>query len=1225
MGGRAHGVQGKVVLAAMLALLLLGACAGQALAAHTRASERAGVAKGLGYSLTPSKTEPYAVCPPAIKGRAQCMAIAVPGRAEVESEEAKYLFEQGPEPAFIPDFEGSGEEGGFSPSDLRSAYKLPETGGSGQTVAIVDAYDDPNAEADLNVYRKHYKVLYKGLEECTKANGCFKKINQKGEEKNYPKEPGPFDDWTVEMSLDMDMVSAVCSECRIVLVEAENEVENAEKTVNLYDAEEAASKWEVEEGGKKWKTTEISNSWGSIEESGETEDDKKYFEHEGIVTTVSGGDDGYGVSYPAASPHVVSVGGTALVKSSGTRGWSEEAWVGTGGGCGVYEEKPKWQEKLKGCSHRVDNDVSAVAAPETPVSIYDSFERSKGWLVVGGTSVSSPFMAGVEALSSSTFRSEGPEAFYKDPQGSLFDVALGSNGFDNFCAPPSEDEYLCNAELGYDGPTGNGTPDFDLGGASSVVTGPVTNVKLHEAKLTGTVNPKGVETHYHFEYGPTTSYGTSIPVPEASVGSGTTNQPVSQSLTGLSLETTYHYRLVATSGAGTIYGEDHTFATVFWSATHTRNVTDAEYVSLNGVSCSSSTACTAVGTYSYEPEYGEFYDFAERWNGTEWSIQSTPNLKEGTDPLSELTGVSCSSATSCTAVGYSEVSREDKTVVSYAEHWNGSEWLPPQVVPKPVESGVESNFVLLHGVSCSSSTVCTAVGVYANKAGYGRPLAERLSEGTWSLQKTYINTPNEAEENGLSSVSCASTTVCVAAGEQLNEQKSSSPLVESWTSSTGWALDATPSPSKVSTSWLAGISCVSVTECVAVGSDYPEFGSGSLPYFAERLTGGVWSLQSMPAPKFEGSELFDVSCSSPTACTAVGRDRGEGKFEYEAQPFGLRWNGTEWSIQETSQAGRRYGRAVGVSCASSGACVAVGRYAPNGFYAALAENYAGPPAPVATTEGVSGVSTGGSTLEGSVNPEGDDTHYYFEYGKTTSYGTSVPVQPGADAGSGESNTKVSETIGGLESEITYHYRLVAINATGTITYGADRDFLSTATEWGQGGMSLSEAVATKSKGTFKVTAEGEAGAKYKIEVECEDSGEGSVDPGVGDEETKWTTSKCAPVSGGKCEAGRAEVIAMDLPWHSELVFSEGTSRDVMTSGGKGTPGYTIKCIIGGIFKVASECTGTIETAMTNVTGGVDATFDGENLGCTNEKSSMATIEGTQLIEASKGSKLEVTT
>jgi len=345
---------------------------------------------------------------------------------------------------------GSGELGGFDPSDLRSAYKLPSTGGSGQTVAVVDAYNDPNAESDLAAYRSHY-----GLSECTKENGCFKKVNQKGEEGSYPaNEAG----WSVEMSLDLDMVSAACPSCHILLVEANN-------TENVGELAAAANE------AAKLGATEISNSYGLPEQYEKTEGSKGYsgydsdYTHTGIPTIVSAGDEGYenwedgakSPSFPAAVPDVIAVGGTTLLPSEGGgREWAETVWTESGGGCSLTQTKPPWQTFDTGCEHRMDNDVAAVADPTTPVSIYDTYGIAEKWHDVGGTSVAAPFIAGVEALSSSYSRSlEGADAFYLDAS-HMFDITKGTNfPREEGCTPTS----LCNAEKGYDGPSGNGTPD----------------------------------------------------------------------------------------------------------------------------------------------------------------------------------------------------------------------------------------------------------------------------------------------------------------------------------------------------------------------------------------------------------------------------------------------------------------------------------------------------------------------------------------------------------------------------------------------------------------------------------------------------------------------------------------------------------------------------------------------------------------------------------------------
>jgi hypothetical protein len=331
---------------------------------------------------------------------------------------------------------------GFSPTDLQSGYNLP-AGGAGQTVAIVDAYDDPTAESDLAVYRQQY-----GLPPCTTANGCFKKIDQRGGTNYPPANSG----WSGEISLDVDMVSAICPSCNILLVEADDSYTN-----NLGTAVNQA----VAQGAKF-----VSNSYGGGEGTDEGQYDDAYYNHPGVAVTASTGDNGYGVSYPAASQYVTAVGGTSLVKdTSTTRGWAEAAWSGAGSGCSAYETKPSFQTDT-GCARRTNADVSAVADPNTGVAVYYG-----GWHVYGGTSVSSPIVASVYALGGTPATGSQPNSLPYEHTSDLNDVTSGSNGS---CTPT----YLCTAGPGYDGPTGLGTPN-GIGafrsGPHGIVSGTITD------------------------------------------------------------------------------------------------------------------------------------------------------------------------------------------------------------------------------------------------------------------------------------------------------------------------------------------------------------------------------------------------------------------------------------------------------------------------------------------------------------------------------------------------------------------------------------------------------------------------------------------------------------------------------------------------------------------------------------------------------------------------------
>ena len=312
---------------------------------------------------------------------------------------------------------------GYGPADIRSAYTL-NASNSTKTVAIVDAYDDPNAESDLATYRSHY-----GLTPCTTANGCFRKTNQSGGTK-YPRANAG---WAEEISLDIDMVSATCPGCHILLVEASSSSLADLGTAVNYAAGQPA-------------VAAISNSYGGGEYSTETADVSRYYTHPGKAITVSSGDNGYGVEFPAAANTVTAVGGTSLRRAGSARGFSETAWSGAGSGCSAYVAKPAWQ-KDAGCARRTVADVSAVADPNTGVAVYDTY-RDGGWLVFGGTSVSAPIVGSVYAMGNPA---GSPSQPYATPAG-LFDVTSGSNGT---CSPG----YLCTAGPGYDGPTGLGTPN----------------------------------------------------------------------------------------------------------------------------------------------------------------------------------------------------------------------------------------------------------------------------------------------------------------------------------------------------------------------------------------------------------------------------------------------------------------------------------------------------------------------------------------------------------------------------------------------------------------------------------------------------------------------------------------------------------------------------------------------------------------------------------------------
>ena len=463
-----------------------------------------------------SRTDPLpdanveALCGPALPGYAQCYALR---RTDVTAAAVS--------PMSTP--------AGWSPADLASAYNLPGgSAGSGKTVAIVDAYDAPNAEADLAVYRAQY-----GLPACTTANGCFRKVNQNGGT-TYPAYNA---NWAGEIMLDIDMVSAACPACKILLVEA-----NDSSMTNMGIAVNRA----VTMGA-----VAVSNSYGTPQLSASSTNswDSSYYRHAGIAITASTGDEGYhaasgynAVAYPAASQYVVAVGGTSLVQDGSARGWSETAWgnssnyTGAGSGCSDYSSKPSWQTDSS-CANRMQADVSAVADPNTGVAVYFG-----GWTVYGGTSASSPIIASVYAMAVPPAAGAYPAMYLYQDTADLYDVVGGSNDVWGDCPIT----YYCTGVAGYDGPTGLGTPNGTIAFGPRVPPGAPTSVIADagnaEADVAWAV-PADSGTS------PITSYTvTSSPGGKTC---GWASGPLWCTVTGLTNGQAYTFTVTATSAAGT--------------------------------------------------------------------------------------------------------------------------------------------------------------------------------------------------------------------------------------------------------------------------------------------------------------------------------------------------------------------------------------------------------------------------------------------------------------------------------------------------------------------------------------------------------------------------------------------------------------------------------------------------------------------------------------------------
>ena len=406
--------------------LLLAASGAIALVAAGLGTATAQAAAPAAAAAAGSAVTTRAVCGTPARGHASCFALQ---RTDAAAKTANQRMASALSAARAAGRAAAASTpSGLGPVQIQSAYKLAGLKSGGTTVAIVDAYHDPSAAPDLAAYRSQY-----GLPAC--GSGCFTQVNQSGGTGSYPSVDAG---WAEEISLDLDMVSATCPDCKILLVEA-----NSSSIADLGAAVNTAARL----GAKA-----ISNSYG-----GSDLPDSSYggpYNHPGIAITASSGDSGYGAQFPADSKYVTAVGGTSLRTASNTRGWTETAWSGAGSGCSRYNTAlAAASSSNTGCSRRAEADVSAVADPATGVAVYDTTVPSgdtPGWLVFGGTSASSPIIASVYALSGNT--TGYANAIPYNNKGSLFDVTSGSNGH---CSV----KQLCTARTGWDGPTGLGTPN----------------------------------------------------------------------------------------------------------------------------------------------------------------------------------------------------------------------------------------------------------------------------------------------------------------------------------------------------------------------------------------------------------------------------------------------------------------------------------------------------------------------------------------------------------------------------------------------------------------------------------------------------------------------------------------------------------------------------------------------------------------------------------------------
>jgi hypothetical protein len=1024
-------------------------------------AQPAGATGRLGFApastgLEPARSELARVCPASTSTTAECLSAIDPTSA---APSAPATASASPASCFVGENEycGAGLSHGFSAQDLQSAYKLPSvTGGSGQTVAIVDAYDDPNAQADLNGYRSTY-----GLPPC--ESGCFSKVNQTGGT-TYP---APDAGWALEISLDVDMVSAACPNCHIVLVEATN---NTFENLGIAENEAASL-----------GATEISNSYAANEllvgKKAVEEDGTKYYTHASIPMTVASGDNSYdntnpcfdenekclyvAPNYPAGLASVVSVGGTNLHPEGETgRGWKESVWFQSGSGCTLYIAKPAWQTD-KGCANRTDNDVAAEASPTTPVSVYDTYATVvPGWQLVGGTSASAPLMAGAIALETSTLRGEGSAGIYAH-LGNWFDVTEGIN----YPAPREKcpSEYLCTGKVGYDGPSGVGTPN---GGASttppSAVTEGAAEVTRTSATLNAIVNPEASATTYYFQYGGSSAY-TYGEVPLGGTKTSTYTKPtvVSQAISGLQPASVYHYRIVAKSTGGTTYGADRMFSTapkVYLSKFGSKGTTEGAFESPQGVA-------TDVQGNIWVSDY--LNNRIEKFSSSGTFLKACGSKGSGGGQFNGPTGIAVNPASDGLRGGYVYVSdsgngrvevfspecKYTETIgkpgssngalsnpMGLAFGFDGTHYYRQPPVLAVADSGnnrleeftwqVNNAQYKAGEYFASYGSAGSGEGQFLSPTGVALIGSEHPETEQFAIVDSGNNRIQEIEEEEITALheKVSFKHVRQFGSKGSGEGQLSSP--------TAIAIDATTGDLNVTDTGNN-----SIEQFLPNGTYVARFGSAGsgnesfqAPKGITMTTSGIlyvgdsgnnrvdswqpsqeahpqWAITSTPNPvNTLNAYLWGTSCTTSLTCTAVGQYESNGTNN-KPVPLAERWNGTEWAIQTTPYLGEpKQAILYSVACASATSCIAVGfNESSSGTYFSLSESWNGTEWKVKTTpeptgtlnsllDGVSCSSASACTAIGYYeNSSGVELPFAERWNGTEWTGQSMPAPTGAKA------------------------------------------------------------------------------------------------------------------------------------------------------------------------------------------------------------------------------------
>ncbi len=968
---------------------------------------------GAAGTVSPLPQSAYTVraaCGAPSPGRATCLALQlVPQTAQARARTRPL----GAARAISGPTKSKAAEGdyGLTPEDLHAAYQLPTSVSSSQTIALVDAYNDLTAEADLATYDKEL-----GLPECTAAGACFEKVNQSGETGNLPfpkstkeletarkgskaerEEAEEAKGWSVEISLDIETAHAICQSCHIALVEA--------KSSSFLDLEAA------EDAAVGLGATEISNSWAGPECSeGFCAEDSAAFNHPGVVITAAAGDRGYlnwleeprslSANFPASSPHVVAVGGTRLALDSKHEWTGETVWNDGGesegrkdgygaGGSGCSERFPaaSWQLAVAdwsavGCEkHRAIADTAADADPYTGVAVYGV--GGENWGTVGGTSLASPVIAAAFALAGGAHGVEYPaRTLYENAlaaPASLHDVTSGSTGecpspFDYetglpACTPTEEaktscsSDAICLARTGYDGPTGVGTPDgiaaFVPSGPPTVVTGAASSLTQTSTTLNATVNPNGeAVSECELEYGPTASYGTNAPC-TPSPGSGSSPVAVSAAITSLAANTTYHFRIAATNSAGTSKGSDQAFKTLPDPPTATTGT--ASSLSPTSATLNAEVNPNGAKVSECKLEYGPTASY-----GTNAACNPSPG--SGSSPVAVSAAITSLTANTTyhfriaatNAGGTSHGS--DQTFKTLATS--------PTVVTGAASSITQTSATLNGTVNANGEAVSECELEFGPTASYG------------------TNAPcTPPPGSGSSPVAVSAAITSLTANTTYHFR-----IVATNSAGTSKGSDQTfktlPDPPTATTGTASSLSPTSATLNAEVNPNGAKVSECKLEYGPTASYGTNAACNPSPG-----------SGSSPVAVTAALTSL-DANTTYHFRIAATNAGGTSHGSDQT--------------------------------FKTLATS------PTVVTGAASAVTQTSATLSAVVNPNGEEVNACtLEYGTTVSYGTNAPCTP--SPGSGNSPVTVSAPITGLASSTGYHFRVVATSTSGA-SYGADQTF-----------------------------------------------------------------------------------------------------------------------------------------------------------------------------------------